>query len=93
MSISFARLNMGGGEIILVLALILVLAGRILPNGKGLGSAVDEFRKGLGSGMDEFRNNDRKRPDIWSWNEIFLIVTLTCLTVIAVLAVGKWLLQ
>jgi Sec-independent protein translocase protein TatA len=96
MSTSFALFNMGGGEIILVLALILILAGRILPNAQGFGSGIDEFRKGLGSGMDEVRKLDRKEqdePDIWSRKEIFMIVTLVCLTVIEVLAVRKWLLQ
>jgi sec-independent protein translocase protein TatA len=86
MNTSFALLNLGGGEIILIVALILILFGsKTLPNmAKGLGAGIEDFRK----------ENVRQQESIeWSRNEIFLIVTLICLTVIEVLALGAWLLQ
>jgi len=45
-AITLALFNLGGGEIILVLALILILFGaRRLPDlGRGLGTGIDEFR-------------------------------------------------
>jgi TatA/E family protein of Tat protein translocase len=93
MNTSFALLNLGGGEIILILTLILLLfGGKRLPElAKRLGSGIKEF-KATGEATDELREQDAGL-DIWTRNEIFLIVTLTCLTVIEVLAVGNWLLQ
>jgi sec-independent protein translocase protein TatA len=45
MSTSFALFNLGGGEIILILALILILYGaRKFPeSAKGLGADIEEF--------------------------------------------------
>jgi len=88
MTTSFALFNLGGGEIILILALIFILYGA---------KRLPEMSKGIRPDMDEFRRKEdpeqSSSDDIWSRNEIFLIVTLTCLTVIEVLAVGNWLLQ
>ena len=47
MNTFFALFNLGGGEIILILALILILFGaRKLPElAKGLGQGIKEFKK------------------------------------------------
>jgi TatA/E family protein of Tat protein translocase len=45
----FALLNLGGGEIILILAIVLILLGaKKLPDlTRGLGTGMDEFRKAI----------------------------------------------
>ena len=87
MKTSFALFDLGGGEIILILALILILGGaRILPNmAKGLGSGVDEFRKQNAENQNE--------NETWSRKEIFLLTVLVCLTAIEALALSNWLLE
>ena len=47
--------NLGGGELIIVLIIVLVLfgVGRVGKIGGELGSAVANFRKGLDSGKSE----------------------------------------
>jgi hypothetical protein len=83
MSTSFALFNMGGGEIILVLALILILYGaRKLP----------ESAKGLAADIEEF-GREKTRRHKWRKAEIVLLLVLIGLTIIELLAVGKWLLQ
>ena len=47
MKIMFGLFNLGGGEIILILALILILFGA---------KKLPELAKGLGQGIKEFRN-------------------------------------
>src|SRR5947207_11902456 len=55
-----AVLNLGGGEIVLILALILILfAARTLPNlakglGEGHGRAIEEFMKALGEVFERY---------------------------------------
>jgi sec-independent protein translocase protein TatA len=51
----FALFNLGGGEIILILALILILFGaRKLPElAKGLGQGIKEFKKATREVTDE----------------------------------------
>ena len=51
----FALLNLGGGEIILILALVLILFGaKKLPDlARGLGTGIDEFRKAIREVTDE----------------------------------------
>lgn len=53
----FALFNLGGGEIILILALILILFGaRKLPElAKGLGQGIKEFKKATREVTDEIQ--------------------------------------
>jgi len=53
-----ALLNLGGGEIILILALILILFGaKKLPElAEGLGKGFDEFREGVREVVVEFES-------------------------------------
>ena len=55
MNTFFALFNLGGGEIILILALILILFGaRKLPElAKGLGQGIKEFKKATREVTDE----------------------------------------
>ena len=64
MNIMFGLFNLGGGEIILILALILILFGaKKLPElAKGLGQGIKEFKKAtsevtneINSAMDDTR--------------------------------------
>ena len=50
--------NLGGGEIILVLALVLILFGaRKLPElAKGLGQGIKEFKKATRETVDQINN-------------------------------------
>ena len=56
MSTTFGLFNLGGGEIILILALILILFGaKKLPElAKGLGQGIKEFKKATRDVNDEF---------------------------------------
>jgi sec-independent protein translocase protein TatA len=58
MNAMFAIFNLGGGEIILILALILILFGaRKLPElAKGLGQGIKEFKKATREVTDEIQN-------------------------------------
>ena len=67
----FGLFNLGGGEIILVLALVLILFGaKKLPElAKGLGTGIKEFKKAtrevtdeLQSAMDEQPSAPKKLP-------------------------------
>lgn len=61
----FALFNLGGGEIILILALILILFGaRKLPElAKGLGQGIKEFKKATREVTDEVsRSMDEPPP-------------------------------
>jgi sec-independent protein translocase protein TatA len=53
-----AIFNVGGGEIILVLALVLILfGGKKLPElAKGLGNGIREFKKATSSASEEMRH-------------------------------------
>ncbi len=57
MNICFGLLNLGGGEIILILALVLILFGaKKLPElAKGLGSGIKEFKKATREVTDEIQ--------------------------------------
>ncbi len=58
--------NLGGGEIILVLLLVLILFGaRKIPElAKGLGQGIKEFKKAtLGQGIKEFKKATREVTD------------------------------
>jgi len=59
MNTFFALFNLGGGEIILILALILILFGaRKLPElAKGLGQGIKEFKKATREVTDEIQNS------------------------------------
>jgi sec-independent protein translocase protein TatA len=54
----FGLFNLGGGEIILVLALVLILFGaKKLPElAKGLGTGIKEFKKATREVTDEVQN-------------------------------------
>ena len=55
MNVMFGLLNLGGGEIILILALVLILFGaKKLPElAKGLGTGIKEFKKATREVTDE----------------------------------------
>jgi len=58
MNIMFGLFNLGGGEIILILALVLILFGaKKLPElAKGLGTGIKEFKKATREVTDEVAN-------------------------------------
>jgi len=58
MTTVFALFNLGGGEIILILALVLILFGaRKLPElAKGLGQGIKEFKKAARETVDQIEN-------------------------------------
>lgn len=58
MNIMFGLFNLGGGEIILILALVLILFGaKKLPElAKGLGTGIKEFKKATREVTDEVSN-------------------------------------
>ena len=55
MTTLFGLFNLGGGEIVLILALVLILFGaRKLPElAKGLGQGIKEFKKASREAVDE----------------------------------------
>jgi sec-independent protein translocase protein TatA len=59
-----ALFNLGGGEIILVLALVLILFGaKKLPElAKGLGQGIKEFKKATKEVTDEVQNSMEEPP-------------------------------
>jgi sec-independent protein translocase protein TatA len=59
MNTLFAIFNLGGGEIILILALVLILFGaKKLPElAKGLGTGIKEFKKATREVTDEIQNS------------------------------------
>lgn len=87
MNTCFALFNLGGGEIILILALIFILIGsKKLPDiAKGLGEGIDEFTKAT-------RDVNGERPSWWENFEPTLTLVLIVLTIIEVLALLNWLL-
>src|SRR6267378_3724609 len=64
MNIMFGLFNLGGGEIILILALILILFGaKKLPDlAKGLGQGIKEFKKATREVTDEVSNSMNETP-------------------------------
>ena len=60
----FAIFNLGGGEIILILAGVLLLfGGKKLPElAKGLGQGIREFKKATKAVTDEVQNATEERP-------------------------------
>ena len=58
MNVMFGLFNFGGGEIILILALVLILFGaKKLPElAKGLGTGIKEFKKATREVTDEISN-------------------------------------
>jgi sec-independent protein translocase protein TatA len=61
----FAIFNLGGGEIILILAGVLLLfGGKKLPElAKGLGQGIREFKKATKSVTDEVQNATEEGPE------------------------------
>jgi len=59
MNTMFGLFNLGGGEIILILALVLILFGaKKLPElAKGLGTGIKEFKKATREVTDEIQNS------------------------------------
>ena len=57
MNVMFGLFNLGGGEIILILALVLILFGaKKLPElAKGLGTGIKEFKKATRDVTDEMQ--------------------------------------
>ena len=76
MSNLLAVFNLGGGEIILILALILILSGaRHLPNmSKGLGEGIEQFRKSRRDALDQ--------QDSFRWNADWANLITTLLLII-----------
>jgi sec-independent protein translocase protein TatA len=64
MNVMFGLFNLGGGEIILVLALVLILFGaRKLPElAKGLGQGIKEFKKATRDVTDEIHSSMDETP-------------------------------
>ena len=64
MNTMFGLFNLGGGEIILILALILILFGaRKLPElAKGLGQGIKEFKKATREVTDEVQSAMEEPP-------------------------------
>src|SRR5437764_7686705 len=68
MNVMFGLFNLGGGEIILILALVLILFGaKKLPElAKGLGTGIKEFKKATREVTDELNvameDNSPPRP-------------------------------
>ena len=60
----FGLFNLGGGEIILILALVLILFGaKKLPElAKGLGTGIKEFKKATREVTDEVHNAMEETP-------------------------------
>jgi sec-independent protein translocase protein TatA len=58
MNVMFGLFNLGGGEIILILALVLILFGaKKLPElAKGLGTGIKEFKKATRDVTEEMHN-------------------------------------
>jgi sec-independent protein translocase protein TatA len=63
MNVMFGLFSLGGGEIILVLALVLILFGaKKLPElAKGLGQGIKEFKKATREVTDEIQNSTDDR--------------------------------
>jgi sec-independent protein translocase protein TatA len=55
--------NLGAGEIILILLVILILFGakKIPELAKGLGKGMSEFKKGLKDVEDEIKSGDKEK--------------------------------
>ena len=64
MNTMFGLFNLGGGEIILILALVLILFGaKKLPElAKGLGTGIKEFKKATRDVTDEIHNAMDETP-------------------------------
>ena len=64
MNVMFALFNLGGGEIILILALVLILFGaKKLPElAKGLGTGIKEFKKATRDVTDEMHSAMEEPP-------------------------------
>ena len=60
----FAIFNLGGGEIVVILALILILFGakKIPDLAKGLGQGIKEFKKATREVTDEIQNSANYTP-------------------------------
>ena len=64
MNVMFALFNLGGGEIILILALVLILFGaKKLPElAKGLGTGIKEFKKATRDVSEEIHTAMEEPP-------------------------------
>ena len=64
MNVMFGLFNLGGGEIILILALVLILFGaKKLPElAKGLGKGIKEFKKATREVTDEIHSAMDETP-------------------------------
>ena len=64
MNVMFGLFNLGGGEIILILALVLILFGaKKLPElAKGLGTGIKEFKKATRDVTDEIHSAMEETP-------------------------------
>lgn len=64
MNILFALFDLGGGQILLILALVLVFFGaRKIPElAKGLGQGIKEFKKATREVTDEIQNASAEEP-------------------------------
>ena len=64
MNTMFALFDLGGGQILLILALILIFFGarRIPELAKGLGQGIKEFKKATKEVTDEIQNAQTETP-------------------------------
>ena len=72
MNTMFGLFNLGGGEIILILALILILFGaRKLPElAKGLGQGIKEFKKATSDVSNEIQSAMDAEPPLPPQNKL-----------------------
>ena len=66
MNTMFGLFNLGGGEIILILAIVLILFGakRLPELAKGLGQGIKEFKKATDSASEGLREAIAESPPI-----------------------------
>ena len=64
MNTMFGLLNLGGGEIILILAIVLILFGakRLPELAKGLGQGINEFKKATHNASEGLREAMAENP-------------------------------
>ena len=89
MNTCFALYSLGGGEIILIVTLILLLIGaKHLPKiGKGLGEGMDEFREATRKVGGELSPDWNERDwELWDKGVGIVLVVLLILTIIGILA-------
>ena len=78
MNVMFGLFNLGGGEIILILALVLILFGaKKLPElAKGLGTGIKEFKKATRDVTEEMHSAMEEQPVLTHGSMIAITVSV-----------------